>query len=47
MAAFDDEIQNDWVGVRFFCTIDGIGKIFLDGPVLKGRLGSTWGAPSS
>ena len=47
MAAFDDEIQNDWVGVRFFCTIDGIDKIFLDGPALKGRFQNAWTAPTS
>ena len=52
MAAFDDEIQNEWVGVRFFCTIDGIGKVFLDGPGLIGPQGTmggsdTWGAPTS
>ena len=52
MAAFDDKIQNEWVGVRFFCTIDGIGKIFLDGPGLIGPGGTlggddAWGAPTS
>ena len=47
MAAFDDEIQNEWIGVRFFCTMDGIGKVFLDGPWLRGHSKVVGGQPTS
>lgn len=35
------------VGVRFYCKIQGIGDIYLDGETPVGPLGAAWSAPTS
>lgn len=47
--SFDNELANDQLSVRFFVTIDGIGAIFMDGPIFNPTASATtaWSAPTS
>lgn len=47
MSNFDDAIQRDDCGVRFFCLIQGVDRVFIDGANFTSPDASAWSPPTS